>query len=215
MPANPPDPRGLIVCPRCDALHRDPAVEAGGRADCVRCGTVLVAPRRVSLVEVLALSATVGVLMTGALFLPFLGISTRGLRNDSSIVDAALAFSTGLQTPLVLTVLAAIVLLPIARVVLLWWALLPVALGWRALPGARQALAADEDLKPWAMAEIFVVGVAVALVKIADLANLAIGPAFWMLVVAVLVGTLQDALIDRGALWRALEHARRTSPAAA
>ncbi|MGR3542035.1 MAG: paraquat-inducible protein A [Hasllibacter sp.] len=215
MTLDAPDPEGLIVCPRCDALHREPSLDAGGRADCARCGTVLIAARGVSLIEVLALSATVGVLMTGALFLPFLGITTRGLRNDTSIVDAALAFSTGLQTPLVLTVLASIVLLPLARVALLWWALAPVALGRRPLPGARWSMAMDEDLKPWAMAEIFVVGVAVALVKIADLANLVIGPAFWMLVFAVLVGTLQDALIDRGSLWRALDAARPARPARA
>lgn len=202
------DPKGLIVCPRCDALHRAVDLEGGGRADCVRCGTVLEAPSGLSMIEVLALSATVGVLMTGALFLPFLAISTRGLRNDTSIIDAALAFSTGLQAPLVFAVLAVIVLLPLTRVALLWWALAPVAFGGAALPGARRALAADEDLKPWAMAEIFMVGVSVALVKIADLASLTIGPAFWMLVTAVLVGTLQDALVDRGALWRALDGAR-------
>ncbi|WP_106160910.1 paraquat-inducible protein A [Hasllibacter halocynthiae] len=214
MPA-PPDPRGLVVCPRCDALHHAPSLKAGGRADCARCGTVLEAPRRISVAEVLALSATVGVLMLGALFLPFLSISSMGLRNDSSIIDAALAFSTGLQTPLVLTVLASIVLLPLARVALLWWAMAPLAFGGAPLPGARAALALDEDLKPWAMAEIFVVGVAVALVKIADLASLTIGPAFWMLICAVLVGTLQEALTDRSALWRELEVARTRARASA
>ena len=37
---------------------------------------------------------------------------------------------------------------------------------------------------PWSMAEIFVIGVAVALVKVSGLASVTLGPAFWSFVAA-------------------------------
>ena len=36
-----------------------------------------------------------------------------------------------------------------------------------------------EAMQPWAMAEIFIIGTAVALVKIGGLATISLGPAFW------------------------------------
>ena len=197
----------LLACPRCDALHRAAVPPPGARACCVRCGTVLIAPRRAAVVHVLGLAATMLVLLLAAMFLPFIGITAGGLRSDSSIVDAALAFAGGPLAPLSLAVLAMIVFVPLARVLLTLWALGPLALGRPLLPGARWAFRLDEELKPWAMTEIFVIGVSIALVKIADLATVSLGPAFWLFGGLVAVSVLQDGLEDRWSLWRALEHA--------
>lgn len=207
-----PPPADLIACSRCDALHRAVVPPEGGRARCRRCGTVLIAPRRAAIVHILGLAVAVAVLMIAAIFLPFIGITAGGLRSDSSIFDAALAFDRGALAPLAIVVLAFIVLVPLARVALTLWALGPLALGRPLLPGARWAFRWDEDLKPWAMTEIFVIGVSVALVKIADLAAVALGPAFWLLGTLVVVSVLQDGLMDRWTLWRALERAPAEAP---
>ena len=198
----------LVACPRCDALQNAAPPQAGGRTRCVRCGTVLIAPQRLAIVHVLALSVSVLVLMVGVLFLPFLSISARGLSNSTSVLDAALAFAGGPMAPLAFSVLAVIVLIPAARAALILYSLAPVAAGRAPLPGARFAFALEEDLKPWAMAEIFVIGTSVALVKIADLANVHLGAAFWLLGGLVIASVLQDNAIDRWTVWRALDHAR-------
>lgn len=203
-----PDAAGdLIACPRCDALHRASVPPPGGRARCVRCGTVLIAPRGVAIAHVLGLSVAVAVLMIAAVFLPFIGITAGGVRSNSSIFDAARAFAGGPLAPLSVAVLAMIVFVPLTRVALTLWALGPVALGRPLLPGARWAFRVDEELKPWAMTEIFVIGVSIALVKIADLATVSLGPAFWLFSALVVVSVVQDGLMDRWSLWRALERA--------
>ena len=48
------------------------------------------------------------------------------------------------------------------------------------------------------------VGTAVALVKLADLATISVGPAFWIFGLLVLLNVLQDTAMCRQALWRAL-----------
>ena len=199
----------LIACPRCDALLRAVVPPAGGRASCVRCGTVLIAPHGGASVHVLGLSVAVMILMLAAVLLPFIEISAGGLRSNASVLSAALAFTGGPLAPLSIAVLAMIVLVPIARVTLIVWALGPVMTGRPPLPGARAAFRLDEELKPWSMTEIFVIGASIALVKIADLATVTLGPAFWLFGALVVLGVAQDALVDRWSLWRAIEAAER------
>ena len=62
------------------------------------------------------------------------------------------------------------------------------------------------------MAEIFVIGASIALVKVADLATVSLGPAFWLFGALVIAGVAQDALVDRWSLWRAIEAASPDEP---
>ena len=202
----------LIACPRCDALHRASVPPPGGRARCVRCGTVLISARGAAVAHVLGLSFAVAVLMIAAVFLPFIGITAGGVRSDSSIFDAAMAFSGEALAPLSVAVMAMIVFVPLLRVALTVWALGPIAWGGPLLPGARLAFRLDEELKPWAMTEIFVIGVSIALVKIADLATVSLGPAFWLFSALVAVSVVQDGLMDRWRIWRAVERAPDPGP---
>lgn len=200
----PLDPEDLIACPQCDALYRAEPPEAGGIARCLRCHTVLIAPRTGAFLRVLALSLTVTVLMLGAAFFPFLEISAAGLSNKSSIIDAALAFSEGPMMPLSLAVAAMILGLPLARMALLIYVLGPLVLSRAPARGAATAFRWSEDLRPWSMAEIFVIGTAVALVKVADLAKVEYGAAFWMFAGLVVVTVLSDGTMCRWSIWRAL-----------
>jgi paraquat-inducible protein A len=157
-------------------------------------------------IVMLALTATV--LMFAAISFPFLTLEARGLTQRNSVIDAILAFSSGLMLPLSLVVAGLIVVLPLMRLAAILYALAPMAIGWAPARGALQAFRLAELLKPWAMAEIFIVGVAVALVKVAGLAILTIGPAFWAFSALVLITVLNDNFMCRLTIWRTLE-ARR------
>jgi paraquat-inducible protein A len=198
----------LIACPHCDALHHVELPQSGERAICRRCGTVLIAPRAGAYLHILLLAVTIMILMIGAIFFPFLELRAAGLHSHSSVFDAARAFAQGETAPLAVAVAALIVLIPIMRVMLLAYVLMPLVLGRRASRHAAVAFRLSEDLRPWSMAEIFVVGVAVALVKVADLAHVVLGPAFWMFAALVVVSVLQDTLMCRWSLWHTLEKER-------
>ncbi|EPX86404.1 putative paraquat-inducible protein A [Rubellimicrobium thermophilum DSM 16684] len=57
------------------------------------------------------------------------------------------------------------------------------------------------------MAEVFAIGCAVSLVKIADLARVSLGPAFWMFAALVVMTVAQDRLVCRWSVWRSIETA--------
>ena len=199
----------LIACPQCDALHRTVEPPQGGNARCQRCGTVLIAPRRGAFIRVLALAVTVAILMFGATFFPFLGIAAAGVTNQSSVFDAALAFAGGPMAGLSIAVAAMIVFVPLLRMFLLIYVLAPLVAGRSAAPRAASAFRLTEALRPWSMAEIFLIGVAVALVKVAGLATVVLGPAFWMFVALVIVAVLKDGYMCRWSIWQALEQSAR------
>ncbi|MCK0149231.1 paraquat-inducible protein A [Marivita sp. S6314] len=194
----------LIACPKCDALHRIPKVEIGGQARCVRCGTVLVAPRQGAMTQIVMLALTALILMVGAVFFPFLELHTHGLEHKSSVFDAVLSFSQGLMLPLSFAVAALIVVLPVTRLMALVYVFAPMALGWAPARNARAVFLLAEKIRPWAMAEIFIIGVAVALVKVAGLAQVTLGPAFWAFVGLVIVTVLKDSFMCRVTVWQTL-----------
>lgn len=201
----------LIACPRCDALHRDLDLADGARARCARCGTLLIAARQRAFGQVIMLSVTIAILMAGAVFFPFLSISAAGLSHASSVFDAALAFSGDLLAPLSVAVLAMIVLIPVVRVAAILYTLLPLARGRPPLRHAEDAFRLAEHLRPWSMAEIFIIGTAVALVKVAGLATIGFGPAFWAFAAIVIVVVLEDTFMCKWTIWKTIGKAKRGS----
>ncbi|MCG6112746.1 MAG: paraquat-inducible protein A [Paracoccus sp.] len=198
---------GLMACPLCDALHVEEDLDPGETARCVRCGTVLAKPRDGAFAQLIALAFTSMVLLVGAVFFPFLEVSTMGFGNASSLFDVALAFADGVLLPLVIAVLAMIIGLPILRSFLLVYTLVPLAQGRPPHRHAARAFRWSEILRPWSMAEIFVIGTAVALVKVAGLATVHLGPAFWAFCALIFVNLASRAFMCQTSIWDAIEDA--------
>jgi len=209
-PALSADLSGLIACPTCDALHYEADLPADSTGRCVRCGTVLAAPRAGAMTRITMLAAAALVLMVGAVFFPFLDLSSHGLHHRASVVDAILAFASGPTIVLSVAVAALIVALPVLRLVLLIYVLAPMGLGWHPARHAARAFHLAERIKPWSMAEIFIIGVAVALVKVAGLARVEIGPAFWAFAALVLITVLKDTFMCRFTVWKTLTQRSRS-----
>ncbi|MEM1373262.1 MAG: paraquat-inducible protein A [Pseudomonadota bacterium] len=195
----------LIACPHCDALYHVGTVEKGERAVCHRCHAKLISPRKAAGLHIIALALASVILVISALFLPFIGISRLGFSNQATIIEIAWAFAGGPMLILSLATLALIVGLPLLRLLLTLYTLIPLVGDRSPWPGAARAFRVSESLRPWSMAEIFVIGCAVSLVKLGDLARVELGPAFFMFVVLVLLLIIQDTFMDRWSVWKALE----------
>jgi len=195
----------MIVCPQCDAAYRLARPGAGERAVCQRCGTALITPRRKAGMQIIAVSLAVVILIIAATVFPFLAINAAGASNSVSILDAALAFSDGPLIALSLTTAALIIFVPLARVLLAIYVLVPIVMDRPPARGAARAFRLSEALRPWSMAEIFAIGCAVALIKISDLADVTFGPAFWMFAVLVVLVVVQDNFLCRWSVWKSLD----------
>lgn len=199
-----PSPASLVACPNCDLLHNSASAAVGERLRCARCGTLLASSRPNAIDRTLAAAMTNVILIVSALFFPFIQLDGAGTRQSATLIDAVSAFGGGLTTPLVLVVAAFIIIIPFLRASALIYTLWPLRFGRRPYHGATRAFRFANSLKPWSMAEIFIIGVAVALVKVAGLAEVSLGPAFWMLTALVVVLLLENHNFCRWTIWRIL-----------
>lgn len=198
----------LVACPQCDTLHQAQEMPEGSRASCQRCGHLLMRNQATSIARIIALALTAVVLMVAAVTFPFLSLNAGGVQNATSVIDAVLAFKDGLAFPLAVATAFFIVVLPLMRLSALIYALGPLVADRKPHRGARFAFGLAERLRPWSMAEIFIVGVSVALVKVAGMAAVTIGPAFWAFAGVVVITIFKDQLICRYSIWEALDKAK-------
>ncbi len=198
-----------IACPICDTMYRIDDDVAARTTTCLRCGHRLTYGRHEGIVTVVGLALTSVILMGLAMFVPFLNLTSGARTVSASLVDVVAGFADGVMVPLAFAVLGFILVLPLTRFFLLIYALGPIAAARPALAGAALALRWAVLLKPWAMAEIFIIGVAVALVKLSGLATIGIGPAFWVLAAVVLITAYQETFMCRHTLWTELNTTHR------
>lgn len=193
----------LIACRECDCLQEDPGV-LDGTARCLRCDAVLYSNRPDSLNTSLALVLTAAVLLILANAFPILGLEIQGSHTETSLSGAAFKLWDEEMHMLAALVLATTVVVPTAEIVAITWILLPLRLGEQPR-GARHVLRVMQALRPWGMVEVFMLGVLVALVKLAHMATVVPGVSLWSFAALMVVMTAVAASMNPRDVWDRLE----------
>jgi len=199
--------QNLVRCHDCDLLQRGPALQAGQSARCVRCGAVLYRERRDSLDRTLSLAVAALLLWVVANAYAFMTFAFEGRAQSNFIVSGPMdLWSMGYQ-PLAALVLFASVVAPVVYLSGLLWALVPLRLGWTpwGLAGLFRFLG---WLQPWAMLEVYLLGVLVAIVKLSQLASIEASVGLWAFGALIIVWSAVGASLDPRVVWDAVETKR-------
>ncbi|MFK7859512.1 MAG: paraquat-inducible protein A [Granulosicoccus sp.] len=194
----------LVACPGCDVLHHKRQLQPGEFARCERCNDVIQTCKPHTVDRTLAATLAALTLLLLSLFTPFLSLSRAGIESSISLLDAVQSLWESQMRWLGLTTLALIVLLPLGRLLLMGFVLVRLRLKRKVRRSMRIAFRWALKLEPWAMADIFMVGVVVSLVKISTLANLSVGIAFWALLALVGVSWLISSALCKDTIWTQL-----------
>ncbi len=194
----------LIACPGCDLLHHKRQLRTGEYARCERCNDVIQTCKPHTVDRTLAATLAALVLLLLSLFTPFLSLSRAGIESSISVLDSVQALWNSRMRWLGLMTLALIVLLPLTRFLLIGWVMWRLRFGRKVRRSMRMAFRWSLRLEPWAMADIFMVGVVVSLVKISTLANLQVGLAFWALLALIGVSLLISITLCKDTIWARL-----------
>jgi paraquat-inducible protein A len=189
----------LHICEHCASVYQRHALAPGETACCRRCGAVLYRAGRLDLDRWLALTVTAAILFAIADVCPLIRIGTQGLHSEATLWQSAAALAQGPAAPIALPAALAIVVLPAVQIGLLIWLLVHARLGRRA-PGFAWAMRALAAIRPWSMVEVGLLGILVAVIKLAGFVEVAPGAGIWAM--AALVACL--ALIvghDIDRLW--------------
>ncbi|MCB9537291.1 MAG: paraquat-inducible protein A [Myxococcales bacterium] len=192
-----------VACPDCDLLLTLPPVPAGGSARCPRCDARLSrAPHR-SIERTSALALAGLLLFVVANAFPFLTLDIQGRQTEATLFEGVRTLWTQDMPFLSVLVLATIIVAPLLHLSLLLYLLLP--LGWgRRPPGGPRLFALLHHIRPWSMAEVFMLGVLVSMTKLADLADIFPGIALWAFSLLILVIAATLSTLDEEVVWARL-----------
>ena len=202
-----PDLFSYIACPDCDGLFSVPETAVGDRVLCNRCGARLLTRRENFVHRAAALVLAAAMFFVLANLFPFMTMEEQyrqsGMRLAGSVSGLEQHGYPILAGMVGVFLLAAPALLMGAML----YVLLPLTRGrrWR---GARHLCRAMEEARRWSMAEVYLLGVLVSLLKLGKLAQLTLGVSFWAFVGLIVCLASAVSIIDRGELWRELAEAQ-------
>jgi paraquat-inducible protein A len=192
----------LVECPDCGLRHHLAPVPRHQVARCARCGAQL---RGHSWLEFcLALAVTGLVLIAIANFMPFMSLELDGRVQDASLASGAVDLAKQGMWPLTVLILLLTIAIPAFKL-----GAMTAVLGALALPRPPRfiipVLRWLDELHPWAMVEVYMLGLFVAYVKLAALASVSLGIAVYALAALMLTMAAMDALVDYDDVWEVVE----------
>lgn len=193
----------IAVCGECDWVVRVPARKAGETAHCPRCGHHVAPPAQPDHQRPLAWALATLVMLGLVFAFDFLSFSTRGVAHSMSFFDAARAMAGHDYPSLGVLLFMTTAGLPAAYLLALIFLLIQAA-GGRSGPATRMLARSLRPMEPWMMADVFIVGVLVSLIKIVTLADVAIGTSFIAFCIYALLLLRTFTFIDWASLWQDL-----------
>jgi paraquat-inducible protein A len=190
----------MIACHDCDLLLARPEVPPGSVAQCPRCGSTLITRSANSIERSLALAIAGLILFVPANLYPLLTLEAVGLRQSQTVFSSAMSlYDDGLWL-VALLILLFVMLVPLVKLLLLLYvsASLHGPGLWR---GTALALRSYQHLDEWGMLEVYLLGVAVSVVKLIDVAAIQPGLGLYSLVALILITLLSSTMLNRDLFW--------------
>lgn len=195
--------RRIRGCTECDLLLALPPLKAGEKAECPRCKHTLV--RRQTNPAERSLALTIATLITLALSVvfPFLSFNISGIGNRIELTETASTLISLHQPLVALSVLLTVIILPTVYLLSLLWLCIGIVRGQH-LPYSQLIARTLGYVTPWMMADVFVIGTLVSLIKIIGMADIELGLSFWTFCSYAVLLLLTTQSVDRDWLWLAL-----------
>jgi paraquat-inducible protein A len=187
---------GEIACHSCDLLSNVTALKEGESASCPRCGHFLTRKLNDPYGRVISFAVAAIILLIMANSYSFLSFGANGLESVITLRETPGAVWKYGMPVVAVFVASFIIIIPAVILVLLLLLCIPLHEGryqtWLVTVAKWVFLTQN-----WSMVEVFIIGVIVSLVKIADMATVELGISFWAYAGFSICFTLAVASLDR------------------
>jgi len=193
----------VVACPVCAQPQRVESGRGGGVFECVRCGAFLGRePERDSLHLTAALTLAALVLYVPANLYPILRMYWSGAYSESTVWDGVVSLAQSNQWFVAVVVLMASIVIPLVKLATLLYLVVSAQLRSRAAMRLRTRLWRFVDvIGPWAMLDVFLLAILVALVKLRELATVLPGPGLAAFCAVVVLTILASTTFDPRLIW--------------
>lgn len=179
----------LVVCEHCDSVHQRRTLHKRELARCTTCKAVLYRGSGLDVDRWLAMTLAAAVLFVIANTRPVILISFHGLHNAATLSQAAAALANGPIALIAIPTALTVILVPFLQIATLGWVLAFARFGRRA-PAFPHAMQLLRRLRPWSMLEVAILGILVAVIKLASLVDVRPGAGLWALAALVVLITI-------------------------
>jgi paraquat-inducible protein A len=191
-------------CPGCGLFQTVPRLPSSAQASCVRCGTPLRRTHIDSSNRALALATASLAFYFVAVFAPFLSVDMVGQQRETTMISLPAAFVSDGAWELAILVVLTTVVLPLAKIGVVGLVLLGLRMANppRFLP---RLFSLYEAIGPWAMVEVFLLGVFVAFTRLGAIAKVEVGTALYAVGALMMTMVATDFVLDRDGVWEAMD----------
>jgi len=196
--------QSMRECPGCGLFQTVPPLPPSAQASCVRCGTTVQRTHVDSSNRALALTTASLAFYCVAVFAPFLSVDLVGQQRETTMISLPAAFVADGAWELAILVVLTTVVLPLVKIGVVGLVLLGlrVAEPPRFLP---RLFSLYEAIGPWAMVEVFLLGVFVAFTRLGAIAKVEVGVALYGVGALMMTMVATDFVLDRDAVWAAMD----------
>jgi paraquat-inducible protein A len=197
----------LIACHECDLLQRLPVRQGSYVAKCSRCNALLHRGVENSIDRTLALTLAGVVLFVVANSFPFLAFKMQAQETQTTLMTGVLDLYNQGKWEISILVLLTTIVVPLLQLLILLYVFLPLKFNrvpWNMAAVFRIA----QDLSPWSMMEVFLIGILVAIVKLVGMAQIIPGLALWSFALLIVTLAAAAANLDSQVVWDRVEYQR-------
>jgi paraquat-inducible protein A len=198
----------LIACPVCGLIQRLEVQRTRGWALCARCDTVVSKTTEGALGRTAAFSVAALMLYVPANVYPVMRMEFRGVQTESTVWDGCVRLFEDGQWLVALIVFMASMAIPVLKLLGLFY--LVSTTTWHSGLARRLRTWIHKVISwigPWAMLDVFLLAILVALVKFGTMATVAPGPGLLAFASVVVLTLMASASFEPRQIWE--ERTRR------
>jgi paraquat-inducible protein A len=193
----------VVACDTCGLVQEVDALAPGTAAECIRCGSFVAARTSTRSLEVTAaLSLAALILYVPANIYPIMKMYMYGGYSESTVWDGVLLLARGDQWFVAVIVFLASMVIPLVKLAGLFSLVVTARMGWgRRLRSRTQLYKFIDAIGPWAMLDVFLLAVLIALVKLNTWAMVLPGPGLLAFTAMVVLTMFASAAFDPKLIW--------------
>ena len=196
--------QSMVSCDTCGLVQAVEPLAPGMVAECTRCGSFLTARRSTGSLHVTAaLSLAALVLYVPANVYPIMKMYLHGAYSESTVWDGIKILMDHHEWAVAIIVFLASMVIPLVKLAGLFSLVVTSRMGWgRRLRGRTHLYKFIDAIGPWAMLDVFLLAVLVALVKLQGWAEILPGTGLFAFTAMVVLTMLASAAFDPKLIWQ-------------
>jgi paraquat-inducible protein A len=193
-----------VSCDTCGLVQQVEPLAPGMAAECFRCGAFVAARRSAhSLHITAALSLAALILYVPANIYPMLKMYMYGAYSENTVWEGIVVLAQNDEWLVAIVVFMASMVIPLVKLAGLFSLVVTTHMGWgRRLRDRTKLYKLIDAIGPWAMLDVFLLAVLVALVKLNTLAKVIPGPGLVAFTLVVVLTMFASAAFDPKLIWQ-------------